>query len=250
MGLVDTEALVLKSYGLSDADKIVVFLTEDHGLVRGVAKGAKKPGSHFGSSLEPCSFVRLSYFQKDQQELVSVRSSEITKSFFDRVADPLFLQRFSYLAELLGEFTQPNDPNPRIYNMARVCLEAAVPETAAFDTVLMYFELWLLKLSGYLPDWSECAHCRRKLRDDEGAALQSDSSLICANCRMADGGRAVTAGERGVYLEAQRMGPDKFLDAASGMGECVENVSVCLRRIIAGILGRDSHEGRILSAIY
>ena len=58
MGLIETEGLVLKSYGLAEADKIVVFLTEEYGLVRGVAKGARRLRSKFGSSLEPFSIVR------------------------------------------------------------------------------------------------------------------------------------------------------------------------------------------------
>ena len=77
MGLIETEGLVLKSYSLAEADKIVVFLTQEHGLVRGVAKGAKRLKSKFGGSLEPFSIVRLTYFQKEDRELVSIQQSEI-----------------------------------------------------------------------------------------------------------------------------------------------------------------------------
>ena len=80
MGLIETEGLVLKSYGLAEADKIVVFLTEEYGLVRGVAKGARRLRSKFGSSLEPFSIVRLTYFQKEERELVSIRQSESLRS--------------------------------------------------------------------------------------------------------------------------------------------------------------------------
>jgi DNA repair protein RecO (recombination protein O) len=60
MPLVETESLILKSYSLAEADKIVVFLTQDQGLVRGVAKGAKRLKSRFGGALEPFSIVDLS----------------------------------------------------------------------------------------------------------------------------------------------------------------------------------------------
>ena len=64
MALIETESLVLKSYNLAEADKIVVLLTHDHGVVRGVAKGAKRLKSKFGSGLEPFSVVHSTYFQK------------------------------------------------------------------------------------------------------------------------------------------------------------------------------------------
>ena len=57
MSLIETESLVIKSYNLAEADRIVVFLTREHGMVRGVAKGAKRLKSKFGSSLEPFSVV-------------------------------------------------------------------------------------------------------------------------------------------------------------------------------------------------
>ncbi len=72
MGLVETEGLVLKSYSLAEADKIVVLLTQNEGLVRGVAKGAKRLKSRFGGGLEPFSVVQISYFQKEERELVSL----------------------------------------------------------------------------------------------------------------------------------------------------------------------------------
>ncbi len=59
MGLIETEGLILKSYSLAEADKIVVLLTQDEGLVRGVAKGAKRLKSRFGGGLEPFSIVQI-----------------------------------------------------------------------------------------------------------------------------------------------------------------------------------------------
>ena len=59
MPLIETESIILKTYNLAEADKIVLFLTRDHGVLRGVAKGAKRLKSRFGSGLEPFSIVML-----------------------------------------------------------------------------------------------------------------------------------------------------------------------------------------------
>ncbi len=69
MGLVETEGMILKTYSLAEADKIIVLLTQNEGLVRGVAKGAKRLKSRFGGGLEPFSIVNLTYFQKEEREL-------------------------------------------------------------------------------------------------------------------------------------------------------------------------------------
>src|SRR6185369_3214059 len=115
MSLVETESLILRTYNLGDADKIVVFFTRDHGIIRGVAKGAKRLRSRFGSSLEPFSQVRITYFQKENVELVGLDRIEITRSVFDAVSSPELLQRLSYFAELLIAFLPPHDPNEAIY---------------------------------------------------------------------------------------------------------------------------------------
>ncbi len=64
MSIIESESLVLKSYNLSEADRIIVLLTRDHGVVRGVAKGAKRLKSKFGSGLEPFSVVKVIVFSK------------------------------------------------------------------------------------------------------------------------------------------------------------------------------------------
>ena len=131
MGLVETEGIILKSYSLAEADKIVVLLTQNEGLVRGVAKGAKRLKSRFGGGLEPFSIVNLTYFQKEERELVSISQIELIQSYFESASDPLFLQKFSYLVDLLTEFAPPHDPNETLYRMAKVCLETAaqIPES-------------------------------------------------------------------------------------------------------------------------
>ncbi|MBD0370802.1 MAG: DNA repair protein RecO, partial [Pyrinomonadaceae bacterium] len=82
MGLVETEAIVLRSYNLAEADKIVVCLTRSTGVVRAVAHGARRLKSRFGAGLEPFTFVQMSYHEKEGRELVTLRQLEIARSYF------------------------------------------------------------------------------------------------------------------------------------------------------------------------
>ena len=118
----ESESLVLKSYNLAEADRIVVFFTREHGIVRGVAKGAKRLMSKFGSTLELFSTVHLTYFQKDDRELVSIQEVELVRSCFAEASDPDCLKTFSYIADLLMAFAPPHDPDETLYRMTQACL--------------------------------------------------------------------------------------------------------------------------------
>lgn len=239
MPLVETEGLVLKSYNLAEADRIVIFLTRDHGVVRGVAKGAKRPKSRFGSGLEPFSIVKLTYFQKEALELVSVREAELLKSFFEAASSPEFLQKFSYLSDLLISFAPPHDPNETLYRMVRACLETAESNPSELGALGFYFELWLLRLGGYLPDWNRCKDCGRTFIESETANLQINFHLLCKNCARARSDVSIDGEHRQIYRSALKLSPDQFAIAVTGREETILELSRILRRIISQIVGRE-----------
>lgn len=239
MGLVETEGLVLKSYSLAEADKIVVLLTQNEGLVRGVAKGAKRLRSRFGGGLEPFSIVHISYFQKEERELVSISQIELIKSYFEKASDPEFFQKFAYLVELLVEFAPPHDPNEKLYRMAKVCLETAAENLNLLDSIVVYFEVWILRLGGYLPDWNKCDSCRRELGSEEKTSLQINFHLHCQSCQKGRNEWRISAEKRKIFKNAQRFTPKRFVELTTDRENDVREVSGILRRIISNILGRD-----------
>ncbi|HEX8286821.1 MAG TPA: DNA repair protein RecO [Pyrinomonadaceae bacterium] len=239
MSLFETEGLILKTYSLAEADKIIVFLTQSHGTVRGVAKGAKRLKSKFGGSLEPFSISQISYFQKEERELVSIRESELVKSYFASASDPLFLQKFAYIAELLTEFAPPQDPNERLYRMVKVCLEAASEIRENLESIVLYFELWLLRLGGYLPDWSRCDNCKTHLDEAEKANLQINFHLLCAYCSKTKSNSMISPVQRDIYMTAQRISPLKFADYTKERTADVREISAVLKKLISNILGRE-----------
>src|SRR5882672_2359480 len=97
MAITETEALVLRTYNLAEADKIVVCLTRNAGLVRGVARGSRKLKNRFGAALEPYTLLQLTYYQKENQELVSLSNVDIIKSHFALFRDPEVLPALAYM---------------------------------------------------------------------------------------------------------------------------------------------------------
>jgi DNA repair protein RecO (recombination protein O) len=248
MALIETEGLILKSYSLAEADKIVVLLTQNEGLVRGVAKGAKRLKSRYGGSLEPFSIVHITYFQKEERELVSINQIELIKSFFENAGDVNFLQKISYLTELIVNFAPPHDPNEKLYRMAKICIETAAQNTDKLESIALYFELWILRLGGYLPDWNCCDNCKISLEDDQNAGLQINFHLLCRRCQKSKSNWTISADERKIFIMAQRLNPADFIKFSVNQNLNIQNVSEILKRIISNILGKEIIGDKVLLA--
>jgi DNA repair protein RecO (recombination protein O) len=150
--LFTADALVLRTYKLGEADRIVVFLTRDRGKKRGVAKGARRPRSRFAGALEPLTDVRVAYFESERRELVGLNYAETRRS-------PLLLTghqgdalgHVAYFAELLDEWAQEADADERLYRLGASMLEALAADVPV-DPLARYFEYWLLRLQGVYPE--------------------------------------------------------------------------------------------------
>jgi DNA repair protein RecO (recombination protein O) len=147
--LYTADALVLRTYKLGEADRIVVFLTRDRGKKRGVAKGARRARSRFMGALEPLTEVRVAYFEKENRELVGLNYAETVRSPLSAVGEGLGY--VSYFAELLDECAQDADADDRLYRLGASMLEALVAQ-APVEPLARYFEYWLLRLQGVYPE--------------------------------------------------------------------------------------------------
>lgn len=239
MALFETEALILRNYGLSDADKIAVFLTRSFGIVKGVAKGAKKLNSRYGSTLEPFTLVDLTYFLKDDHDLASVREIELRQSLFNTSTYPEVLKTLSYFGRLLIEFVPPNEPSDKIYRMVSVCLPAIAEKPGELDQVTVYFEAWLLRLAGFLPDWSKCVVCGKQLGEKDTTVLEATFHLSCLNCQPHRREPKITAKQRKIMARLQLLPPGEFLlETINDQKDCRE-LSSSLQAMIAHVLGKE-----------
>jgi DNA repair protein RecO (recombination protein O) len=213
MSLFETEALVLRTYNLAEADKIVVCLSRSAGLMRGVAKNCRKLKNRFGASVEPFTIINLTYFEKEHQELVSFSQTEIVRSRFNLSSDSAVMTGFSYMGDLLLDFAAPRQANDNLYRMTLACFEAVSQTPADLEWVLRYFEVWLLKLEGFLPDLRACANCQNALNGDDPIYLGADLSLRCLKCSQARG-RAIPQSVHQMLRTTEKLSPSKFAEEA------------------------------------
>ena len=234
MALFETEALILRSYNLAEADKIVVCLSRSAGLIRGVAKGCRKLRNRFGAALEPFTLVNLTYYEKEHQELVSFRQVEILKSRFNLSSNASLLTGFAYMGDLLSDFSPPHQANDNLYRMALACFEAASGTPEDLEAVLRYFEVWLLKLEGFFPDLRVCVGCQRTFGVEEVVYLGPDLSLRCYDCSQGRG-RTIAKSLRTQLQTTEKLSPAKF---AEGAREASNDTRREMAELTFNIIGR------------
>jgi DNA repair protein RecO (recombination protein O) len=212
MPLYTTDAVILRTYKLGEADRIVVFLTRDRGKKRGVAKGARRARSRFSGALEPLTKVTVAYFEKERRELVSLNYAETERSPL-AATDPRALGYVEYFAELLDEWAPDSDPNEKLYRLGASTVEACAAGVP-IDNLARYFEFWVLRLQGVYPSHLACHGCGSALDDFEGGGaylIPGDAVLTCLSCAQATG-RAHD--ERGAELSGDAIA---FLKGAAGV---------------------------------
>jgi DNA repair protein RecO (recombination protein O) len=188
-----SEALVLRTYPLKEADLVVSFLARDRGKLRGVAKRARRPKSAFGAGLERLSHVRMAYFERETRELVSLDSCELIQSQFDLVSDFQAAVALDYFAEIADQLLPPAEPNEKFFRLLLAVLDSLREGgAAAVPRAVNYFSLWAVRLSGWLADLHVCLGCGSVLDDPEQPERaffsRGQAGLACAACRRALGG--------------------------------------------------------------
>jgi DNA repair protein RecO (recombination protein O) len=170
MAVLSSEAIVLRTWPVHEADLIVSFFTRDYGKVRGVAKSALKSRKRFGGALEPMTVARAWFAEKPKQDLVRLDQLEIIASPLSRSVDATRLGVLSFYAEVLEEALPERDPHETIFRLAVSVLEqttAAESNAVQPWMPLTYFTLWITRLMGLLPDIAHCTICGEALRADE-----------------------------------------------------------------------------------
>ena len=185
MRLVTTDAIVLRSYNLAESDRIVVCLTRSSGLVRAVAKGARRMKSRFGAALEPFTLIKLSFHERENRDLVTMSGADILTSHFNLSSNFETAEVLAYMGELVTEFAPPHETDERLFRMLTACVEALAQQSGAERALTRYFEIWLLRLAGLFPDFRECASCGRAIDPSANVAVDVELRLFCDQCAVA-----------------------------------------------------------------
>ncbi|MCB1000059.1 MAG: DNA repair protein RecO [Acidimicrobiales bacterium] len=170
-------AVVLRTYKLGEADRIVVLLTEHHGKVRAVAKGVRKTMSKFGARLEPLSHVRLLMYQGRELDIVS--QAESVDTLAPLVSDLDHLTNGLALVEAVDQMALDREPAPHLYRMLVGALRTVAERSGPLVVPAFYWKL--LASEGVRPELDECVRCGAE--DPLVAFDVAEGGVLCRSCR-------------------------------------------------------------------
>ncbi len=117
MPVLTSEAVVLRTWPLREADLIVSFFSRDYGRLKGVAKAALKSRKRFGGALEPMTVARAWFAERPRQELVRLDQLEILRSPLSAPVDHTRMAVLSFFAEVIDEALPEHDPQETVFRL-------------------------------------------------------------------------------------------------------------------------------------
>jgi DNA repair protein RecO (recombination protein O) len=178
MSVLTSEAVVLRTWPVHEADLIVSFFTRDYGRLKGVAKSALRSRKRFGGALEPMTVTRAWFAERPRQELVRLDQLEIVRSPLSTPVDHARMAVLSFFAEVLDEALPERDPQETVFRLLLAVLEQTTVEQPWMP--LTYFSLWMTRLMGLLPDIGHCTACGEALEAGQSNFNSLGDGLFCS----------------------------------------------------------------------
>lgn len=190
MPVRESEAIILRTYPLGEGDRLVSFLSREEGRIRGVAAGARKPKSRFGASLEPLSYVRMWFYEREGRPLVRISQCELLESFLSAQRSYNAIAAFALMAEVSEAVLPEHEPSDPMFRLL-LATSRAMAGTGRIGLPIGYFVLWTVRLGGWLPPLDRCAGCGKDLAGQGAWMGEEASGAFCRDCR-AQGARTMS----------------------------------------------------------
>ena len=220
MPLTASEAIVLKTHALGDTSRIVVVYARDRGLIKLVAKGARKTPSRFGYALEPMSRARFHFYYKPDRDLHLLSQADLIAATGSRLTDLDRLAHAGAAIELIDRLVWGEEGHEELFDVLAATLTAIAEAPApTLPAITIAFELQAASLLGYRPRLDACASCGDPLSRERLFSPQR-GGLMCDRCAAEGGVIRLSAdalaglsllmsrpvGEAGDYFEVRRAG--------------------------------------------
>ena len=183
MNNVVTDAINLKSYNISESDKIIVMYTKDHGLVRGVAKGVKKPKSKLGARMDSLVANKIMLYKGKNLDTIcqaeSLNTFKETRQNFDK------LVYSSYISEIVSIFGIEEDSSSKeVYELLYKALDRISNASSKKDVMIavIKFQLKMMLIAGFGLEFDSCLCCREQILDEDMYFSVQMGGVICQEC--------------------------------------------------------------------
>lgn len=178
-----TDAINLKSYNLNDADKIIVMYSKDNGLIKGVAKGIKKPKSKLGARMDLLAANTIQLLKG--RSIDTILQAQTVNNFRKTREDIDKLMLSSYVSELVMNFGEGSEAaSKEIYDLLYKALNRISDSNSKKDSLIavIKFQLKLLLIMGFCVELDSCLCCRERVLDEEMFFSSRMGGIICKEC--------------------------------------------------------------------
>lgn len=180
-----TNVINLKSYNISEADKIIVMYSKEKGLIKGVAKGIKKTTSKLGGRMD--MLVANKLMINKGKTLDTICQAEALNTFFNLRSDMNKLFYAMYASEIVSNFGIENDPNSaEIYNLFYTFLEK-ISESKTKEHIMLSvirFQLKIMDILGYSIELEDCVKCLKEPNSEEIYFSIEQGGILCKDCAI------------------------------------------------------------------
>ncbi len=188
MAYYQSEGIVLRTYDLGEADRIVVILSPEHGSIRAVAKGVRRPRSKLSAVIQ--LFSQASFMLYRGRQLDTITQGEMIEAFRPLRLDLDRMASAAYVGEWAGLVARERQLAVELYQLVLTALTALCHSPLGqLDMVLRRFEMGLLEVSGYAPQLRRCVHCGQKV--GPFVFSTSDGGIVCNECKGTVKGRTL-----------------------------------------------------------
>lgn len=178
-----SEAIVLRRTDFGEADRLLTLYSRQLGKIKAIAKGARKPQSRKSGHVEP--FMRTKFLFARGRDLDIVTQAEMIEAYPKLRQDLVRATYASYAVELLDRFTVEADHHAGIYDLLAAAL-GWLSENDDLRLVARYYELKLLGLAGFLPQFFQCVSCGELILEQDQFFSAELGGLLCPDSRAAD----------------------------------------------------------------
>jgi len=192
----ETEAIILKTFALGEADRLVSFLGRSSGRVRGVAAGARRLKNRYGSTLEILSHVQIWYVEKETRELVRIQQADLLESFHKAQSDYGLSTGLAVISEISESILPEHEVSEPMFRLILLAVRE-VERTGDWNLPLSYFAFWTVRLGGWLPRFDRCVTCDTPFGAKPAFYDAHQSGLFCEKCRR--------PGMKPLHLEARNL---------------------------------------------
>ncbi|MDD5722197.1 MAG: DNA repair protein RecO [Syntrophales bacterium] len=244
-----TPAFVLHFLNYGESDRIVTFFTREFGKLKGIAKGARRSRKRFCNAIEPFSHSTVLFSRRDENSLAIIEGCDVINHYPQIRADLGRTMTASYLIELADRFTAEGKRSSATFHLLDNFL-GLLERGNGLEETTRFFELRLLKLSGYDPVLERCILCNTPFDKIDTALFDAARGGIrCSQCDMGNqNGIPISAGTIKTLLMGKNIETDRMPRLILSDNALRESRQI-FRHFIHYILGKEPKSLRVLDEI-